>query len=170
MGGPALSDRPHLITCQADVDEGAAWLAAHAPGFGQILEQTGQLPLRLRPDGFAGLADIIISQQVSVASASAIRSRVERAGFLTEDAVRAASEADLRGVGLSRPKVRYLQALAEAKVDYFSLREMTDAQVEARLTELTGIGPWTSQIYAMFAMGRRDVFAPGDLALQIAAA
>ena len=47
---------------------------------------------------------------------------------------------------------------------------MPDAEVVATLTRLKGIGVWTAEIYAMFSLGRADVFAPGDLALQEAAA
>jgi DNA-3-methyladenine glycosylase II len=74
------------------VAEGAAWLAAQEPRFARALELTGPLPLRLAPDGFAALFNKIVSQQVSVASARAIWGRVEAAGLVTPDAVRAAGE------------------------------------------------------------------------------
>ena len=69
------------ITCDADVAEGAAWLAEREPRFAMALAQTGPLPLRLRPPGFAGLLDIIVGQQVSVASARAIYTRLVAAGL-----------------------------------------------------------------------------------------
>ena len=61
-----------VIRGDACVAEGAAWLARHEPRFARALEETGPLPLRLRPDGFAQLLSAICSQQVSVASARAI--------------------------------------------------------------------------------------------------
>jgi DNA-3-methyladenine glycosylase II len=91
---------------------------------------------------------------------------VEAAGLVTPDAVRAAGEEDLKAVGLSRPKMKYARALAQAQIDYDALRDATDAQVIATLTDVSGIGVWTAQVYAMFNLGRADVFAPGDLALQ----
>lgn len=154
------------IKTDADVAIGAAWLADAEPRFAHALTRTGPLPLRLAPDGFAALFNKIVSQQVSVASARAIWSRVEAAGLLTPEAVRAASEDDLRAVGLSRPKMKYARALALADIDYAALRGATDAQVIATLTAVPGIGVWTAQVYAMFNLGRADVFAPGDLALQ----
>ncbi|MEQ6248244.1 DNA-3-methyladenine glycosylase 2 family protein [Sulfitobacter sp. HNIBRBA3233] len=157
------------ITCDADVAEGAAWLAARDPRLAQALDETGPLPLRLEPDGFSALLGKIVSQQVSVASARAIWGRVGQAGLTTPDAIRRASDDELRGVGLSRPKVRYARALADADVDFDALRSATDAEVIARLTAVPGIGIWTAQVYLMFNLGRRDVFAPGDLALQEAA-
>ncbi|MGC1502932.1 MAG: DNA-3-methyladenine glycosylase 2 family protein [Sulfitobacter sp.] len=139
------------------------------PRFEQALAQTGPLPLRLKPDGFGGLLEIIISQQVSVASADAIRARMVAAGLTTKAAVLDAGQEGLRNAGLSRPKVRYALLLAAADLDYAGLHALEDAQVITRLTALTGIGPWTAQIYAMFCMGRADIFPAGDLALQVAA-
>ncbi|MEH6523641.1 DNA-3-methyladenine glycosylase family protein [Sulfitobacter sp.] len=155
-----------LITSDADVAEGAAWLANAEPRFAAALQDTGPLPLRLAPDGFGALFNKIVSQQVSVASARAIWGRVEAAGLNTAEAVRLANEDDLKAVGLSRPKVKYARALAEAGIDYAALRGATDAQVIETLTAVSGIGVWTAQVYAMFNLGRMDVFAPGDLALQ----
>lgn len=165
---PAHTLDERIITSDACVAEGAAWLVARAPAFALVLNE-GQLPLRLKPDGFAELLSAIVSQQVSVASARAIWGRVQAAGLVTPQAVRAASEKDLRSVGLSRPKARYARALAEAGIAFEDLRAMPSDRVIARLTEVKGIGVWTAEIYAMFSLGRADVFAPGDLALQEAA-
>jgi len=158
-----------LIVSDADVAEGAAWLAQAEPRFADALAQTGPLPLRLAPDGFAAVLSKIVSQQVSVASAAAIWGRVEAAGLLTPEAVTTASEEELRAVGLSRPKVKYARALAAADIDYAALRAAPDTAVMDTLTAVPGIGVWTAQVYAMFNLGRADVFAPGDLALQEAA-
>jgi DNA-3-methyladenine glycosylase II len=87
-------------------------------------------------------------------------------GIRDADTVLKAGEEGLRTAGLSRPKIRYALALAEADLDYPALRAAPDAEVIETLTAVTGIGVWTAQIYAMFSLGRADVFAPGDLALQ----
>jgi DNA-3-methyladenine glycosylase II len=158
-----------IIVSDACVAEGAAWLAEREPRFAMALSETGPLPLRRKPDGFAELVSAIVSQQVSVASANAIFARVVEAGLTRPEAVRAASEDALRACGLSRPKMRYLRALAEADIDYEALRVAPTDQVIATLTGVSGIGVWTAEIYAMFSLGRADVFAPGDLALQEAA-
>lgn len=169
MGGAAMSDCITIIRTDQDVADAAAKLAKAEPRFAQVLAQTGPLPLRLKPDGFGGLLEIIISQQVSVASANAIRTRMDTAGLTSEAAVLAAGDAGLREAGLSRPKARYALILAQADLDYKGLHELHNAQVMEQLTAITGIGPWTAQIYAMFCMGRSDMFPQGDLALQVAA-
>lgn len=158
-----------VIKTPADLARGADWLATQEPRFALVLKQTGALPLRLRPPGFGTLLEMIVSQQVSVASANAIRARMAAAGAVTPDAVTAAGEDGLRAAGLSRPKIRYALALAEADVDYTALHQMPDDEVIKTLCALMGIGPWTAQIYVMFALGRADGFAAGDLALQEAA-
>lgn len=155
-----------LIRSDACVAEGADWLAAREPRFAFALERTGALPLRLRPDGFAQLLSAIVSQQVSVASARAIQARLEAAGMVTPEAVASVSHDDLRALGLSRQKATYALALAGAGIDFEALREMPTQAVIDRLVAVKGIGVWTAEIYAMFSLGRADVFAPGDLALQ----
>ena len=158
-----------IIKGQACVDEGAAWLAGVEPRFAAVLSDLSPLPLRLKGEGFTTLLDAIISQQVSVASAAAIWERLETAGLTTQEAVQASTDADLKACGLSRPKMKYARALAEAELDYPSFKRMSDDEVEQALVAVPGIGPWTAQIYLMFSMGRADVFASGDLALQEAA-
>ncbi len=158
-----------IIRDAGDVAEGAEWLVALEPRFGEALALTGPLPLRRNEGGFPALLDVIMGQQVSVASADAIWKRLEGAGLTRAERVAVASEEDLRACGLSRQKIRYAHALARAGLDFASLDQMPDDEVIARLTALPGVGRWTAEIYAMFSLGRADVFAPGDLALQEAA-
>lgn len=155
-----------LIETEEDVREGAAALARICPRLAHALEVIGEPPLRRRPDGFAALLQAIVSQQVSVAAARGIWARVEAAGLHDEAAVRAADEAALTAVGLSRPKARYARAIADARLDYAALRALPEDEAVAALTAIKGIGVWTAEIYLMFAVGRADVFAPGDLALR----
>ncbi|HVH03486.1 MAG TPA: DNA-3-methyladenine glycosylase 2 family protein [Amaricoccus sp.] len=159
-----------IIETEADVAEGAAHLAAIEPRFGRALALTGPLPLRRRPDGFATLFSAIVSQQVSTAAATAIWNRLEAIGATAPAGILAAPDEALRGAGLSRQKIAYGRAIAGAGLDFPALRTLPDAEIVAALTRLKGIGVWTAEIYAMFSLGRADVFAPGDLALQEAAA
>ena len=151
------------------VAEGADWLAAQEPRFAEALPLVGVLPLRREEDGFAALLRAIVGQQVSVASARAIWGRLENMGLTEAAVMAAASDEDLRAAGLSRQKARYGRALAQAGIDFSALRGVPDVDVVRELVAVPGIGVWTAEIYAMFALGRADVFAPGDLALQEAA-
>ncbi|MEM9576167.1 MAG: DNA-3-methyladenine glycosylase 2 family protein [Pseudomonadota bacterium] len=158
-----------IIDTDADVAEGAEWLSERCPRMAVALRAAGPLPLRRRPDGFAALLQAIVSQQVSVASARAIWMKLEDAGMTRPETVAEASRDVLRTLGLSRQKIRYAHALAMAGIDYDRLRKLPDKEVIDTLIEVPGVGVWTAEIYAMFSLGRADVFAPGDLALQEAA-
>lgn len=158
-----------IIETEADVAEGARWLAARDAGLSRALREGGLPPLRRRSDGFAALRDAICGQMVSTAAARAMMQRLDDAGLGTPDAVAAAGEAALLACGLSRQKARFLSAIAAAAPDYAALRGLPDAEALARLTALPGVGRWTAEIYALTALGRADVFPAGDLALQEAA-
>lgn len=159
-----------IIETQECLAEGADWLQSRDPRFALALNATGPLPLRLRRDaGFGVLLDIIMAQQVSVASADAIWRRLEAAGLTEMETVALADEDALRACGLSRQKIRYAQGLARSGIDYDALAHLPDEEVISALVTLPGVGRWTAEVYAMFALGRADVFAAGDLALQEAA-
>jgi len=158
-----------VIADRADIEAGLEALLACAPGFGRAVALVGEVPLRRKGGGFGDLLDAIVSQQVSVASAAAISARMRDAGLWQAAAIAAASQADLRAVGLSRPKMRYVRALAGAELDYAALADLEDGEVMGRLTAVAGIGRWSAEIYLLQSLGRADVFPAGDLALQEAA-
>ena len=158
-----------IIETPEDVAEGALYLAGIEPRFARALELTGPLPLRRRADGFETLFSAIVSQQVSTAAATAIWNRLIAIGATEPAGLLAAGDDALRAAGLSRQKVAYGRAIAASGLDFTALRAMPDADIVAELTRIKGIGVWTAEIYAMFSLGRPDVFAPGDLALRDAA-
>lgn len=158
-----------LIHGQACLQRAARALCASEPRFQPIFDQLDEIPLRLRPDGFSALMFAIVAQQVSTASAAAIWGRVQEAGFDDSQKVSGAGDQDLADVGLSRPKIRYAKALAAAGIDYAALHHLPSDHVIKTLTAVPGIGMWTAEIYALFALARADVFPAGDLALQEAA-
>ena len=162
-----------LIETLDDIEAGMCALKRKCPHMKRALALAGLPPLRRNREGFEGLARIVVGQQVSVASANAIWTRVA-AGVqpFTPERLAAMSEADLRALGLSRPKIVTLSKLAQHLSEHDWLAELADADDDAvreKLVSLPGIGPWTADIYLMFCLGRADSFAPGDLALQIAA-
>ncbi len=162
------------ISGEAELEEGMAMLRRLDPRWDALIERTGLPPLRRRAGGFASLASIIVAQQLSVASASAVWSRVEAVFTpLTPERVLAASDDDMRLSGLSRPKQKTLRAAAAAvasgALDFAALENAMPEEVHARMTAISGIGPWTADIYLLFCIGHGDGFAAGDLAIQEAA-
>ena len=139
-----------------------------------VHDTAGHPPLRRRPAGFEGLARIIVGQQLSVASATAIWTRTAAAcqPVRARRSARRSTDEQLAAAGLSRAKIRTLRAIADAcgnGLDLAGLDDASEEEVHAALTEVVGIGPWTADVYIMFCLGRADGWAPGDLALQIAA-
>jgi len=124
-----------IIETDADVEEGAAWLAALDPRFAVALEQTGRLPLRRRENGFGALMNTVVGQQVSKASALAIWKRVKAVGLDIQANVVAASELDLQSAGLSQSKVRCSKALAGSLLNYSGLYHMTDDKRHQRVMQ-----------------------------------
>ena len=159
-----------IIETEADVAEGAAHLAAIEPRFA-----AGAGADRAAAAAAAGrrLRDAVLGDR----QPAGLDRRGERdlgpaRGDRRDRAGRAARRQDeaLRAAGLSRQKIAYGRAIAGGGLDFAALRALPDAEIVAALTRIKGIGVWTAEIYAMFSLGRADVFAPGDLALQEAAA
>ena len=164
-----MTEIGRLIETDDDLAEGTAYLASVCPVWARVLPEIGPLPLRRRSDGFEAIANANVGQQISTSAAGAIWARMQAADLLTPQRIAAATEEELRAAGLSRPKARYLRGIAESGLDWQGLRALPDDEAIAALVALPGIGVWTAEIYLKFALGRADVFAAGDLALQEAA-
>lgn len=160
------------IVTTDDIAEGLDALTLADPRLGAVRQAAGEVPLRLSVPGFASLASIIVSQQVSRASADAIFGRfVKLVDPLTPLAVLEAGECVFREAGFSRPKQRGLLAAAWAVrdgLDLIHLCDMPANEAIGRLTAVTGIGRWTAECYLLFAAGHPDIFPARDVALQSA--
>lgn len=166
--------QPATIECEADILKGIRSLRRKCEVMRKVHDATGLPPLRRREPGFEGLARIIVGQQLSVASANAIWLRCEAAiRPMRAEMIASLDDDALRAAGLSRPKIRTLRAISEAVLhqglELEALTHVGDADVHAALTAVSGIGPWTADIFLLACLGRPDAFAAGDLALQIAA-
>jgi DNA-3-methyladenine glycosylase II len=162
------------IRTEKDLDAALAALTQAEPRFGALIAQAGRPPLRRRPDGFAGLAATVVSQQLSTASAGAIWGRLAAAFDPFEPAaILRARAARLARLGLSSPKIRALKEIARAvsrgNLALASLADIAADEAHAALTAVHGIGPWTADIYLLSCLGHADAWPAGDLALQEAA-
>jgi DNA-3-methyladenine glycosylase II len=161
------------IRTSADIADGLAALVVIDPRLAAVVARAGQVPLRLSPPGFASLVSIIVSQQVSRASAEAILGRLGRlVDPLVPAGILAAGEDVFREAGLSRPKQKTLLSIARAvaedglDLDHLAARDPDEAM--ALLTALHGIGPWTAEVYLLVSAGHPDIFPAHDVALQSA--
>ena len=174
----ATEERPitfRTLDTLKDLQAGVRHLRRVCPAMRAIHDRAGDPPLRRYTADFSGLARIVVGQQLSIASANAIWSRVETlVRPITAEALMAASPVALGKAGLSGGKIRTLLALADGvmarRINLAKLKRLPDDDVRLHLTTVSGIGPWTADIYVMFCLGRADGWASGDLALQVGAA
>jgi DNA-3-methyladenine glycosylase II len=150
-------------------------LAAHVRradrAFRDVIKLAGPPPAtRATPVGqrFGSLAVAILHQQLAGAAAKAITGRVlALAGDpLTEKGLLRVGDERLAACGVSGPKRRSLFDLAhkslDGTVDFGALGRRSDDEIEAALTTVLGVGPWTAHMFCMFTLGRRDVWPVGD--------
>ncbi len=133
----------------------------------------GTPPLWARPKGFATLLNIILEQQVSLASAKACFDKLcDHLGDVTPDRFLKVNDADLKTLGFSRQKTTYARhlskAIIEKHIDLDAIHFLPDDEVKAELIKLKGIGVWTADVYLLMALLRPDVMPRGDIALHAA--
>jgi DNA-3-methyladenine glycosylase II len=151
----------------------AGALAERDADLARIVAERGLPPMWARPPGFATLLQIILEQQVSLASARAAYRRLSTlATPLTPARFLSLPDDALRAAGFSRQKASYARHLARAlqhgALDLDALGGLDDETVRARLTSIKGIGHWTADVYLLMALLRTDVWPRGDLALAAA--
>ncbi|MGB7259802.1 MAG: DNA-3-methyladenine glycosylase 2 family protein [Pseudolabrys sp.] len=161
----------HFLHTEADLQAGLAQLILADPRLVPVAETAGAFKLRRREAGFAGLCAIVCGQQLSVASAAAIRDRLFNAfDPFHHDAVRSARTDKLKRLGLSAAKIKSIKEIGKAvgtgAIDLTAVGEMDADAAHALLTALHGVGPWTADIYLLFCLGHADAFPAGDLAVQ----
>ncbi len=163
------------IETEDDIAEALAGLLRADPRLKPVVETAGTIPLRRRKADLAGLCGIVVSQQVSKASADAIFARVrDRIDLESHRELIDTPDEEMRGCGLSAPKIRTLRAIGTAidsgALPLHALADLPPEEAIATLTAVKGIGPWTAEIYLLFCLGHPDIFPAGDLALQVAVA
>ena len=147
-------------------------LSSTDPVLHKVVIENGVIILPTTDNPFRHLVRIIAGQQLSVKAAATIYSRVEfhlGKGYSPQDVLNC-SDPELRELGLSNSKVKYVKAVAEAAgpdcINFIDMHKMSNDEVIEILTEIKGIGVWSAQMFLMFQLQRKDVFAPSDLGLK----
>ena len=123
-----------------------------------------------RNKGFKGLLQLIIEQQLSVASAKAIYKKMKlKLKSISPEALLNTSDLDLKECGLSKQKISYLKGLAlncvNKEINFRELHKLDDELLTTEITKIKGIGPWTAQCYMLASLKREDVWPVADLGL-----
>lgn len=164
---------PHVGATLATATE---HLATADERLAEVIGRIGPCGLRREPGGFGQVFRAILSQQLSGKAAATIRGRIVAAcgGRVTPEHVLALPDRAFAEAGVSRPKARYLRALAETVRDdprfFERLPKLSDEAAIERLTSLLGVGEWTAEMYLIFSLGRLDILPLGDVSILAAAA
>ena len=153
------------------INAGLDAIAAREPAIARALELAGYPEPRIRERGYRTLLRTIVGQQVSVAAAASVWSKLEaELGEIGPETLLAADFDTLRACGLSRQKQGYARSLSElvagGELDLLNLPQ-DDEEAIAQLVRIKGLGRWSAEIYLLFAEGRPDIWPAGDLAIQV---
>ena len=165
LNPPNRLDRESLLA-------GVGHLVSRDAALAEVVERHGPPPLWARRPGFATLIQIILEQQVSLASGKAIFKRIaDTVGAVTADSIYSCGQAGLRDLGVTRQKATYCVAVAEAAasrtLDFRRVSGSSDTDAREELTRVKGVGPWTADVYLLMALRRPDVWPVGDRALVV---
>jgi len=161
-----------MVHTAANLDASLDALAKAEKRFAKVLKTHGRPEPRVSPPGVTTLLRTIVGQQVSVAAARSMWSKLEALVGSPPDlkVLLKSSDEELRAAGLSRQKAGYARSLAglvlSGELDLANLPE-DDEEAIALLTKIKGIGRWSAEIYLLFSEGRPDVWPAGDLAVQV---
>lgn len=150
----------------------AKYLIEKDPVLLHLFSKREEIIVTIDDDYFVSLVATIVSQQLSGKAARSIFTRLSNLfdNQITADKLILTSDEDLRGVGLSFQKIKYVKSLAECYltdiIDLNHLNEMSDDQIIEMLTKIKGIGVWSAQMFLLFSLGREDVFSVLDLGLR----
>jgi DNA-3-methyladenine glycosylase II len=145
-------------------------LAAKDADLKNVLQQHGYPPLWMRKPSFATMILIVLEQQVSLASAkSAFLKLRNKIGTITPPKLFLLSDAELKACYFSRQKIVYSKELAKAvitrQLSFKKIRDLPPDEIRRQLTNIKGIGNWTTDIFLMMCLQHADVFPAGDIAL-----
>jgi DNA-3-methyladenine glycosylase II len=156
-----------------DLQTAAEHLMENDPTLTPIIKNAGLPTFKPHKNYYWELVDSIISQQLSVKAAASIEKRFQELfneEFPAPELIIKKDDEELRAVGLSRPKVKYIKDLAQHVIDgnlkFNEFDSLTNAEIIKELTAVKGIGEWTAHMFLIFAMGRLDILPVGDLGIK----
>jgi len=164
------SSIPTILT-EETYQQGITELSAKDTNLADVVLKWGNPPFWTHPPGFPGIVIAILAQQVSLESAQATFTKLEKAiGTINPEGFLALENEALRTIGFSRQKASYVRGIAfealTGAFDLAGLNSMDNDAVRNSLVELRGIGPWTADAYLLFSLRRADAWPSGDLALE----
>ncbi len=153
--------------------EAEKYLSENDPILAQVIKEYGPCTLASPVNYYQNLCESIISQQISIKVADAINNRfisLFPQGQVDPERVMELNEEELRSVGLSKQKVRYLKDLTakvlSGEVTLETIDQLSNREIEKQLVKVKGIGPWTVTMFLIFCLNRTDILPVGDLGVK----
>ncbi len=157
-----------------EIMEKAALHLANDQVLAPIIKRAGLCRIRPHHNYYQELVESIISQQLSIKAADSILQRFKNlfgGKFPSPDQILVKEHDELRAVGLSNAKARYIKDLAQhivdGKLELEQFDRLSNEEIAAELTAVKGIGEWTAHMFLMHAMFRLDILAVGDLGIKV---
>ncbi len=144
------------------------------PTLAAIIQRVGPCRMQFGEPTFHSLAESILYQQLNGKAAATIFDRFTQCAGdpLTPQGILKLTDAEMRGVGLSRQKTAYLRDLAEktaaGMLEFERMTKMTEEEVIAHLTQVKGVGVWTAHMFLMFTLRHPNILPTGDYGVQAA--
>jgi DNA-3-methyladenine glycosylase II len=161
------------LVFRTQLEEAARHLSKNDPILAGVIAAAPLPDFTPHTDYYRALTNSIIGQQLSVKAAATIKQRFANLfgdDFPAPEQIIARDIEELRSVGLSRPKARYVQDLAQRIIDgsvrFDTINQLSNDEIIAELTAVKGVGEWTVHMFLLFCMGRMDVLPTGDLGIR----
>ncbi|MCB9991850.1 MAG: DNA-3-methyladenine glycosylase 2 family protein [Rhodospirillales bacterium] len=158
--------------CQVPrIYDGLEYLLDHDPVFSALDITSAEFTRPYFGPGFPGLVRIVLGQQVSTQAADSLWQKfIQGVPAITPDTVLLLNADEMRALGLSHQKARYIHGLAQAikdkSFDPLALEHLSDEEIYREITALKGFGNWSAEMFLMFGLARPDVWPAGDLGIQ----
>jgi len=154
-----------------ELEEAKKHLSANDAIMARIIKKYKGINLKGSTEYFVSLVYSIIGQQLSVKAADAIINRfTDKYGVPEPSAILLADTEDMRALGISYAKIKYIKSLAENMtngiLDFVGIENKSNDEIISMLTTVKGIGVWTSHMFLIFTMCRQDILATGDLGIK----
>ena len=173
INGSSVIDGENLgeVPCFPYGETETSYLAAKDKRMAEVIEAVGHVSRPLDPDLFSATAHHIIGQQVSLEAQRTVWERMQKLlGEVTPKTVAASNISELQACGMTFRKAEYIYEFAQkvhsGAFDVKAVTEMSDEDAIAALSSLRGIGTWTAEMILLFCLGRKNIFAYDDLAIQ----